>query len=57
MTNSNMNPLILTNAIVVNMKRSMIILTGILFFNTVPCYYLHDTHDDVHEKNNLYRNL
>ena len=57
MTTSKMKPLMLTNAIATNMARSMTILTGILLFNIIPCYYVHDIHDDVHGMNNLYRNL
>ena len=61
MTTSKMKPLMLTNAIAINMTMSIAILTGILFFNITPYYYVHgDAHDDIHDvhgMNNLYRNL
>lgn len=57
-TISNMKPLILTKAIAISMTKSMIILSGILFFPDIILYgYVHDIHDDVHGMNSPLPNL
>ena len=53
-----MKPLILTKAIAISMTKSMIILSGILFFPDIILYgYVHDIHDDVHGMNSPLPNL
>lgn len=56
MTTSKINPLTLTNAIAINMVRSMAILTGILLFIINPCYCGDGIRDDVHAMNSRCRN-
>lgn len=56
MTTSKINPLTLTNAIAINMARSMAILTGILLFIINPCYCGDGIRDDVHAMNSRCRN-